>query len=270
MHLADILTLSIAAVVAIVALATFVQACIEYLRSGRQARAQMFFELRRRLKADPLGKIAELIDLSTADDEDGARARRELAALPLRDKRDYVGLFEEVSLTLEWRLVDVGIVHYMFGYYAILCWESTAFWSNNINKWSGYWSKFHAFYDRMKTEQLHQEDQARAVGHVALAEAHGSPEDLRPQTTLKIPPVLRASVGGAKEITMRGDNLRAALTDLIEQWPSVRNQLFSDSGELNRFVNVYLNDEEVRLFEGLDTPLHEGDHIVILPAMTGG
>jgi molybdopterin converting factor small subunit len=69
---------------------------------------------------------------------------------------------------------------------------------------------------------------------------------------------------------MRGDNLRAALTDLIEQWPSVRNQLFSDSGELNRFVNVYLNDEEVRLFEGLDTPLHEGDHIVILPAMTGG
>jgi molybdopterin converting factor small subunit len=269
-HLKDVLTLVVAAAVAVIALATFVQACIEYLRSGRQARAQMFFDLRRRLKAEPFGRIAELIDLATADDALGARALRELAAVSLRDKRDYVGLFEEVSLTLEWRLVDIGVVHYMFGYYAILCWESTAFWSSNINKWSGYWSRFHTFYERMKAEQLDQEQEARMVGQVGLPAASTYAEDLRPQARLKVPPALRPSVGGVKEVTMRGGTLGAALLDLVEQWPVTGGQVFSDSGELNRFVNVYVNDEEIRVLEGLDTPLKEGDTVVILPAMTGG
>ncbi len=269
MHLKDTLTLSIAAVGAVIALGAFVQACIEYLRSGRQARAQMFFDLRRRLKADPFGRIAELIDCAIHDDEDGARARRELAAVPLRDKRDYVGLFEEVSLTLDWRLVDLEVVHYMFGYYAILCWESTAFWSDNIHKWSGYWSRFHGFYDRMKAEQLRLEHEVRMVGRVSVVRPPNTSEDLRTQTILKVPPVLRASVGGAGEVTMRGSTLGAALTDLVEQWPQTE-RIFSEAGELSRFINVYVNDDEVRMLDAWDTPLREGDTVLILPAMAGG
>jgi molybdopterin converting factor small subunit len=60
------------------------------------------------------------------------------------------------------------------------------------------------------------------------------------------------------------------LQALAEQHPETRDQLFSDSGELNRFVNVYLNDEDVRVLEGLETAASDADTVVILPAMAGG
>ncbi len=88
--------------------------------------------------------------------------------------------------------------------------------------------------------------------------------------TIKIPPVLRGSVGGEKELQADGGNVGEVLRSLAEQHPATESQLFSEDGELNRYVNVYLNDEDVRVLEGLETEVTEGDILVILPAMAGG
>jgi sulfur-carrier protein len=87
---------------------------------------------------------------------------------------------------------------------------------------------------------------------------------------IKIPPVLRASVGGEKEVAAGGANVGEVLHDLATSHPATREQLFSADGELNRYVNVYLNDEDVRVLDGLDTAVAESDTLVILPAMAGG
>jgi MoaD family protein len=89
-------------------------------------------------------------------------------------------------------------------------------------------------------------------------------------STVKIPPVLRASVGGAKEVEASGASVGDVLRSLAEQHPATESQLFSEEGDLNRYVNVYLNDEDVRVLDGLDTSVSESDTIVILPAMAGG
>jgi molybdopterin converting factor small subunit len=88
--------------------------------------------------------------------------------------------------------------------------------------------------------------------------------------TIKIPPVLRPSVGGEKELQATGDDVGAVLRSLADQHPATESQLFSSDGQLNRYVNVYLNDEDVRVLEGLDTTVKTGDTLVILPAMAGG
>jgi len=88
--------------------------------------------------------------------------------------------------------------------------------------------------------------------------------------TIKIPPVLRASVGGEKELSASGENIGEVLRDLVQSHPDTESQLFSADGELNRYVNVYLNDEDVRVLNGLDTSVGESDTLVILPAMAGG
>jgi sulfur-carrier protein len=89
-------------------------------------------------------------------------------------------------------------------------------------------------------------------------------------STIKIPPVLRASVGGAKELHASGSDVGEVLRSLASQHPATESQLFSEDGELNRYVNVYLNDEDVRVLQGLETTVSDSDTIVILPAMAGG
>jgi molybdopterin synthase sulfur carrier subunit len=91
-----------------------------------------------------------------------------------------------------------------------------------------------------------------------------------PMATIKIPPVLRPSVGGEKEVQAGGETIGAVLLSLAEQHPATQSQLFSADGQLNRYVNVYLNDEDVRVLDGLDTGVKETDTLVILPAMAGG
>jgi sulfur-carrier protein len=100
---------------------------------------------------------------------------------------------------------------------------------------------------------------------------------MRPQTrnrfemaTIKIPPVLRASVGGEREVSASGENVGEVLRDLADAHPATATQLFAEDGELNRYVNVYLNDEDVRVLDGLETAVSDGDTVVILPAMAGG
>ncbi len=88
--------------------------------------------------------------------------------------------------------------------------------------------------------------------------------------TIKIPPVLRASVGGEREVSASGENVGDVLRSLSESHPATQSQLFSADGELNRYVNVYLNDEDVRVLDGLATAVGDGDTLVILPAMAGG
>ena len=88
--------------------------------------------------------------------------------------------------------------------------------------------------------------------------------------TIRIPPVLRPSVGGEREVAASGANVGEVLAGLIAAHPATQSQLFGTDGELNRYVNVYLNDEDVRVLEGLDTAVGETDVLVILPAMAGG
>jgi molybdopterin synthase sulfur carrier subunit len=88
--------------------------------------------------------------------------------------------------------------------------------------------------------------------------------------TAKIPPVLRASTGGEKEVDVEGANVGDALRALAQTHPDTESQLFGDDGSLNRYVNVYLNDEDVRVLDGLDTEVKDADTLVILPAMAGG
>jgi molybdopterin synthase sulfur carrier subunit len=88
--------------------------------------------------------------------------------------------------------------------------------------------------------------------------------------TVKIPPVLRPSTGGEKEVSANGDDVGTVLRALAEAHPQTASQLFGADGGLNRYVNVYLNDEDVRVLEGLDTSVSEADTLVILPAMAGG
>ena len=87
---------------------------------------------------------------------------------------------------------------------------------------------------------------------------------------VKIPPVLRARTGGESEVAAGGGTVGEVLTALAEQHPDTREQLFAADGELNRYVNVYLNDEDVRVLDGLQTAVADGDIVVILPAMAGG
>lgn len=87
---------------------------------------------------------------------------------------------------------------------------------------------------------------------------------------VKIPPVLRGATGGAKELGIAGVNVGEVLRGVAAEHPETERQLFGADGELNRYVNVYLNDEDVRVLEGLDTLVAESDTVMILPAMAGG
>jgi molybdopterin synthase sulfur carrier subunit len=88
--------------------------------------------------------------------------------------------------------------------------------------------------------------------------------------TVKIPPVLRQHTDGDAEVEVAGASVGETLRSLVEAHPGTERQLFSPEGELNRYVNVYLNDEDVRVLEGLETSVSDADTVVILPAMAGG
>jgi cysteine synthase B len=85
-----------------------------------------------------------------------------------------------------------------------------------------------------------------------------------------MPPILRQAVGGAREVDASGSTVREVLSDLAERFPGVRSHLLDESGDLNRFVNVYVNNEDVRLGEGMDTAVASDSTLIVLPAMAGG
>jgi molybdopterin synthase sulfur carrier subunit len=89
-------------------------------------------------------------------------------------------------------------------------------------------------------------------------------------SVVKIPPVLRPSVSGMTQVEVEGATVGEVLKTLADTYPDTADQLFSGDGELNRYVNVYVNDEDVRVQDGLATKVGESDTVVILPAMAGG
>ena len=86
---------------------------------------------------------------------------------------------------------------------------------------------------------------------------------------IRIPPALRADVGGARQVPAVGDNVRELLDDLMSRFPALRRQLVEDD-DIAPFVNVYVEGEDVRTLDGLDTPVDEGATVILLPAMAGG
>jgi sulfur-carrier protein len=89
-------------------------------------------------------------------------------------------------------------------------------------------------------------------------------------TAVRIPPVLRAHVGDAKQVDASGSTVGEVIGDLVGRYPGLADQLRAADGGLHRFVNVYLNGSDVRYLEGLETPVADSDTLVILPAMAGG
>jgi len=89
-------------------------------------------------------------------------------------------------------------------------------------------------------------------------------------TTIRIPPVLRAQAGNQKKVEVTGTTVGEALESLLEQFPGLREQVFTEDGSLNRFVNVYVNGRDVRYEQELATPVGERDEVILLPAMAGG
>jgi MoaD family protein len=89
-------------------------------------------------------------------------------------------------------------------------------------------------------------------------------------TAVRIPPVLRSAAGDQKQVEVSGSTVGEALESLIERFPSLRDQLLTDDGSLNRFVNVYVNGRDVRYEQELATPVGENDTVILLPAMAGG
>jgi sulfur-carrier protein len=88
--------------------------------------------------------------------------------------------------------------------------------------------------------------------------------------TVRIPPVLRPQTGGQPEVEAAGSSVGEVLRTLTTDHPATSEQLFGEDGDLNRYVNVYLNDEDVRVLKGLETAVADSDTVVILPAMAGG
>lgn len=86
---------------------------------------------------------------------------------------------------------------------------------------------------------------------------------------VRIPPTLRGEVGGQRQLDARGDTVGAVIDDLVERYPPLAGQLYS-GGELASFVNVYLGGEDIRTLDGLDTPVDDGETVILLPAMAGG
>jgi len=88
-------------------------------------------------------------------------------------------------------------------------------------------------------------------------------------TTIKIPPVLRENTGGSRTVDVTGGTVSEALDDLFGKHPALRDRV-TENGQLSTFINVYVNDRDVRYREGLETAIGGDDTIILLPAMAGG
>ncbi len=88
--------------------------------------------------------------------------------------------------------------------------------------------------------------------------------------TVRIPTPLQKLVGDKSEVSVEASTLREAVGALADQNADFKTRLLDDNGELRRFVNVYVNEEDVRFLDKLDTPLKDGDEVSIVPAIAGG
>jgi MoaD family protein len=87
---------------------------------------------------------------------------------------------------------------------------------------------------------------------------------------VRIPTILRTYTGGEKAVEAKGDTLAALIDDLDSRYSGLKGRLITDDGGLHRFVNIYVNDEDVRFLGALETPVKDGDSVTVLPAVAGG
>ncbi len=87
---------------------------------------------------------------------------------------------------------------------------------------------------------------------------------------VRIPTVLRPAMGGDTSVTVEGSTVGEVLDQLTENHPDVKGQLLNNDGTLHRFLNVYVNDDDVRYLGGVNAPVTNGDEITLLPAVAGG
>jgi molybdopterin synthase sulfur carrier subunit len=88
--------------------------------------------------------------------------------------------------------------------------------------------------------------------------------------TVRIPTQLRELSGGASEVTADGGTVATVLAELEVAYPGFSERLFDEGGQLRRFVNVFVADEDIRFLDGLNTPVNEGETVSIVPAVAGG
>lgn len=86
---------------------------------------------------------------------------------------------------------------------------------------------------------------------------------------VQIPPPMREQAGGKSEVEVAGGTVKAALDDLIRQFPGLQPKLF-DGGRLRPYVNVFVNDEDIRYLDEMDTPVADGQTVALIPAVAGG
>ena len=87
---------------------------------------------------------------------------------------------------------------------------------------------------------------------------------------VRLPTVMRQHAGGQATIAAEGETLGELFADLVARFPDIKSSLLGEDGQLHRFVNVYVNDDDVRYIGKLDAPVKEGDTVSILPAVAGG
>jgi len=87
---------------------------------------------------------------------------------------------------------------------------------------------------------------------------------------VRVPTILRSYTGGQKVVSGAGDTIADLLANLDEQFPGLRGRLITEEGALHKFVNIYINDEDVRFLGALDAKLNDGDTVTVLPAVAGG
>jgi molybdopterin synthase sulfur carrier subunit len=88
--------------------------------------------------------------------------------------------------------------------------------------------------------------------------------------SVRVPTILRSYTGGAAEVSAEAGTLREVLAALDAAYPGIAGRILDDSGQIRRFVNVYVGDEDVRFTSGLDTPVPEGTQVSVIPAVAGG
>lgn len=89
-------------------------------------------------------------------------------------------------------------------------------------------------------------------------------------TTLRIPTPLRAYTGGKSEVTVTGANISEALSDLTTQFPAIKPHLFNEGGDLRPFVNLFVGESNIKDLQGVETPIKDGDKLMLIPSIAGG
>jgi sulfur-carrier protein len=87
---------------------------------------------------------------------------------------------------------------------------------------------------------------------------------------VRVPTPLRKYTNGADEVSAQGNTIKALVDDLEKSYPGIRERICDETGKVRRFVNVYLNGDDIRFLQNLETSLKEGDNISIVPAIAGG